>query len=287
MSNISLGLLAAWRILWRSGLFLIIWGFLIGPFIIPFSSELAKWEHTSPMEAQSYFDIVCVTTILAATWFMTGFIDHRPFLTIGLAFDHIVRDFLVGLAIGSIWLGVSVGTAWLLGWASPKAPIGFTWPVLAGAAIAMLFNVLTQELLLCGFIFQTIRRQSDVATAMIVSAILFASLHAGACNGVWLPAINVFAAGLLFCLAYIITGNLWLPISIHFAWDVLLGPVLGLTESGISNLGGGWKMFVVNGPSVFTGGTFGLEGGFIVTVTVSISIASMYLLQRQKIRALL
>lgn len=238
------------------------------------------------MEARLYSDIACAVTILVATWFITRFIDHRPFLTIGFASGHILKDSLVGLAVGSIWLGASIGTAWLLGWASPVAPVGFVWPVLAGSAIAMLFNVLTQELLLCGFIFQTIRRQSNAAIAMVVSAILFASLHAGAFKGEWLPVVNVFAAGLLFCLAYIITGNLWFPISIHFAWDVLLGPVLGLTESGISNLGGGWKIFVINGPQLFTGGTFGLEGGFIVTFTVFFSIVLMYLFQRQKIRTL-
>ena len=287
MSSIISGLYSIWRILWRSGLFILIWGFLLAPCFMPFVSGLAQWEKTSPIEARLYADIACAITILAATWFMTRFIDHRPFLTIGLAFDHIMRDSLFGVAVGSIWLGVSVGAARLLGWASFIVPIGFAWPILVGAAIAMLFNVLTQELLLCGFIFQTIRRQSNIVIAIVVSSILFVSLHAGAFKGEWLPVVNVFAAGLLFCLAYIITGNLWFPISIHFAWDVLLGPVLGLTESGKSNLGGGWKMFVVNGPPLFTGGTFGLEGGFIVTLTVFVGIVLMYLFQRQKIRTLL
>lgn len=287
MSSIVSGLNSIWRILWRSGLFLVIWAFILAPCIVPFGSGLARWQQTSPTTARLYADIVTAVTILAATWFMTRFIDHRPFLTIGLAFDHVGRDFVVGLVVGSVWLGVSVGTAWGAGWASPVVPIGFAWPALVGAAIAMLFNVVAQELLLCGFIFQTIRRQSNVVIAIGVSAVLFAGYHAGAFHGEWLPVVNVFAAGLLFCLAYVITNNLWLPISIHFAWDVLLGPVLGLTESGNSGLGGGWKMFDVKGPAIFTGGTFGLEGGLIVTLTVSIFIASMYLFQRQKIRTLL
>jgi hypothetical protein len=287
MSSIISGLYSIWRILWRSGLFILIWGFLLAPCFVLFGSGLVRWMQTSPIEARLYTDIACAVTILAATWFMTRFIDHRPFLTIGLAFGHIKRDFLGGLAVGSIWLGVSVGTAWGLGWASFIVPVGFAWQVLVGAATAMFFNVLTQELLLCGFIFQTIRRQSNIVIAIVVSALLFAGIHAGAYKGEWLPVVNVFAAGLLFCLAYSITGNLWFPISIHFAWDVLLGPVLGLTESGISDLGGSWKMIVLNGPPLFTGGTFGLEGGFIVTLTVFISIALMCLYQRQKIRTLL
>jgi membrane protease YdiL (CAAX protease family) len=287
ISNIISGFYSIWRILWRSGLFLFTWALILAPFFVLFGSRLAKWEQTSPIEARLYADIASAVTILAATWLMTRFIDHRPFLTIGFEFDHIIRDFLVGLAVGSIWLGVSVGIAWLFGWASPIVPIGFAWPVLVGTAISMLFIVLAQELLLCGFIFQTIRRQSNIIIAIVVSAILFAGYHAGAFKGEWLPVLNVFAAGLLFCLAYIMTGNLWFPISIHFAWDVLLGPVLGLTESGKSNLGGGWKMFTVNGPPLFTGGTIGLEGGLIVTLTIFVSIVLMYLFQRQKLRTLL
>ena len=151
----------------------------------------------------------------------------------------------------------------------------------------MFFNVIAQELLLCGFVFQTIRRNSNAIIAILVSAILFAGYHDGAFKDEWLPMVNVFAAGLLFCLAYIITGSLWLPIFIHFTWDVLLGPVLGLTESGRSDLGAGWKMFVVNGPPLFTGGKFGLEGGLVVTLTAFIIISLMYFSRRQKIQTLL
>ncbi len=276
MSRIISGLYTTWRIVWRLGLFFIAWGMMLAMFLVPFSSRLAKWQQTSPIETRLYYDITSAVTILAATWLMTRFIDHRPLLTIGLAFDHISRDIFAGLALGITWLVVSVGAAWALGWVLPLAPIGFSWSVLMGTSIAMLFNVFTQELLLCGFIFQTIQSKSNVIIAIIVSSILFSSYHAGAFNGGWLPVVNVFAAGLLFCLAYVVTGKLWFPISIHFVWNVLFGPVLGLTESGISNLGYGWKLFIIKGPSLFTGGTFGLEGGLIVTLTAFSIIAWMF-----------
>ena len=272
-----------WKILWRCGLFFIVWGILLVPFIVPFSSELVKWKQTSPIEVRLYSDSFSVLTILLATWLMTRFLDRRPFQTVGLAFDHILKYFLIGSVIGSIWLGGSVGIAWILGWAFPIQPIGFTWSFLVGATISMFFNVIAQELLLCGFIFQTIRRHTNAIIAIIASSILFAGYHAGAFKGEWLPMVNVFAAGLLFCLAYIIAGSLWFPIFIHFTWDALLGPVLGLTESGRSDLGAGWKMFVVNGPPLFTGGKFGLEGGLVVTLTAFITIILMYSFRRKNI----
>jgi membrane protease YdiL (CAAX protease family) len=214
---------------------------------------------------------------------MLRFIDHRPLKSIGFSFSHFFRDLSAGLVIGVAWIGVSIGFALLFGFILPVAPVGFSWYVLAGLSISMLFNVVTQELLLCGFILQTVRNQSNTVIAIIVSSFLFASYHAGAFKGEWLPVVNVFAAGVLFCIAYIITNNLWFPIFIHFAWDVLLGPVFGLTESGITNLGGGWKMFQLKGPSLFTGGSFGMEGGLIVTFTVILIISLLYYYHSKKI----
>jgi uncharacterized protein len=260
-----------------------VWGICLASVFVPFTSQIDQIQKNFPLHARLYGDSVSLITILFATWLLVRFLDRRPFVSIGFAGGHILKDILIGLSVGSIWLVVSLGIALSFGWASPTQPTGFNWLVLIEAAISMLLNVITQELLLCGFILQTIRSRSNVITAVIISALLFAGYHAGAFKGEWLPAVNVFAAGLIFCLAYIKTGNLWLPISIHFAWDVLLGPVLGLTESGRNDLGAGWKMFVVNGPPLFTGGKFGLEGGLIVTITALSIILISYRFQNHKI----
>jgi hypothetical protein len=158
--------------------------------------------------------------------------------------------------------------------------------MLLWVAIALLFNVLTQQLLLCGYIFQTIRTQTSLGVALVVSAALFSGYHASAFQGEWLPALNVFAAGLLFCLAYCLTGSLWFPISIHFAWNILLGPVLGLAVSGSGHFGSGIQVFVIQGPALFTGGAFGLEGGLVVTFTTVVGVvALLFLLQQREQKA--
>jgi membrane protease YdiL (CAAX protease family) len=282
MPGIILILRTTWKIVWRAGLFFIGWAALLALFFVPFGSRFGEWHQNSPFDAQLYSDIVTAVTIVVVTWLMTRFIDRRPFRTIGFTFNHIMRDFLIGTAVGSAWIAVSIGTVWLLGWGYPLLPVGFSLPALIIASTSMLFNVVTQELILCGFVFQTIRDKSNVIIAILVQSILFCALHAAALKGEILPAVNVFAAGLLFCLAYIMTDNLWFPISIHYAWDVLLGPVLGLTESGKNNLGGGWKMFFLNGPPLFTGGKFGLEGGLIVTISLFLIIPGMILISRHK-----
>ena len=64
----------------------------------------------------------------------------------------------------------------------------------------------------------------------------------------------------------------------------MLGPVLGATVSGSSQLGNGWRLLVVRGPDLLTGGGFGLEGGLVVTLTTVMGILSLALVRRGRSR---
>lgn len=259
----------------RLGLFVVAFGCTAGLAVAPLATVLADWAESFPRRAQLYGDVAVALGLLAATWVMTRFVDRRPFRTIGFAPGDVPRDVSAGLALGAVWLAASVGAAWALGWARPQAPTGFSAALVLLAAVSTLFNVLAQQLLVCGYILQTLRSAAGFPLAVVASAALFSLYHAGAFQGAWLPALNVFAAGVLFCLAYGLTGNLWLPWAIHFAWNLLLGPVLGLTVSGTGEMGLGWSLFAVEGPALFTGGGFGLEGGLVVTATTTILVLAL------------
>jgi hypothetical protein len=56
-----------------------------------------------------------------------------------------------------------------------------------------------------------------------------------------------------------------LPIAIHFTWNFLLGPFLGSAVSG-QDLANRWGLITLQGPALFTGGAFGLEGSLVVTI---------------------
>ena len=270
------------RILWRVALFFLVFGCAAGLAVVPFATALEGWAEAFPRRAQLYGDIAVALAILAATWVMTRFVDRRAFRTIGFALPGALRDVSAGLAVGAVWLAASVGGAWAAGWAQPAAPVGFSLVLLSVAATSALFNVLTQQLLLCGYIFQTIRSEAGFAVAVLLSAALFSVYHGAAFQGAWLAALNVFGAGVLFCLAYGATGNLWFPWAIHFAWNLALGPILGLTVSGTGEMGLGWSLFTVEGPELASGGAFGLEGGLVVTVTTALLVVALAWFRRRR-----
>ena len=271
-----------WAVLGRLALFILALACAVGVAVAPLAMFMSDWANENPRSVQLYSDVSGALAMLAATWLMTRFVDKRAFHTIGFSPQNVGRDLLLGLAAGAAWLVASIGLAMAAGWASFQDPEGLQGSLLALAAVSVLFNVVTQELLLCGYILQTIKARAGLPTAIVVSALLFSALHVAAFEGQWIPPLNVFLAGLVFCTAYGITGNLWLPIAIHFAWNLLLGPVFGLTVSGNDSLGLGWRSFEIEGPDLFTGGNFGLEGGLIVTITTAIFVVALSLFYRRK-----
>jgi len=270
-----------WTVTWKIVVFLMLWGILYAPLLVPVANKLQQTEQTTSPQTQLYFDTASAVTILVAAWGMTHFIDKRPFASLGFALQHIIRDVLVGIGIGAGMMLIAVAILWIAGWAKHQAVVGFSGSALALAALAMVANTITQEVLVRGYIQQTIQKSWGSTVAIILSAIIFTLLHAGAIKGGLLPVVNLFAAGVLLGLAYTTTGNLWLPIALHFVWNFFQGPVLGLTVSGQS-VNSGWQLLVLKGPVIFTGGAFGLEGGLVATLATVLGIVALLLFFRQE-----
>src|SRR3990172_9165834 len=88
---------------------------------------------------------------------------------------------------------------------------------------------------------------------------------ASALSGVAL--VNIALAGVAFALAMRISDSLWLPTAFHFVWNYLLGPVVGLPVSGLTEFSAG-AVAQVSGPPLWTGGAFGPEGGLAATLAM-------------------
>jgi len=83
-----------------------------------------------------------------------------------------------------------------------------------------------------------------------------------------LVGVNLFGAGVVLALAYMVSQNIWFPTVMHFAWNFAQGVLLSVPVSGIP-IQGALKL-ELNGtlPDWLTGGQFGFEGSPICTVTI-------------------
>jgi hypothetical protein len=78
--------------------------------------------------------------------------------------------------------------------------------------------------------------------------------------------------GVLFGVAYVLTGELALPIGLHFAWDFVQGFVLG--RSGEVPALGAFLVVAERDPAarLWTGFPFTIEGGLLGTAVLLLSL---------------
>jgi len=97
--------------------------------------------------------------------------------------------------------------------------------------------------------------------AVIVMATLFGLVHAGNPNASTLSVLGNALGGLMYAVAFLGSGRIWLPTGLHFAWNYFQGPVLGFPVSGL-DMGGLVQQHAV-GSDLLTGGSYGPEAGLV------------------------
>jgi hypothetical protein len=205
-----------------------------------------------------------VVAVVIALLVMALLVDKRPFSTLGLPFFGAAHGLIFGTIIGIVIFCVPLALLIVLGYATYAPAFSGFDPMLFGwLLLIMILNVIHQELLVRSYLFQEMWTKYSASAAVVFSTIVFVALHAQAIgqgvNGV-IAAVNIALASIMLGLAYLRTEALWLPIGIHFGWNAVQGPFLGINVTGQA-LGGDWHAFLFEGPDLWTGGSMGVEGG--------------------------
>ena len=111
--------------------------------------------------------------------------------------------------------------------------------------------------------------------AMVISGLIFGLAHLPNPNAtIWSAIAIAIEAGLLLGAAYKVSGTLWFPIGIHWAWNFTEGPLLGFNVSGTSYFGSLLNP-TIRGAKIFTGGDFGPETS-IITVILGLMLVALF-----------
>ena len=99
--------------------------------------------------------------------------------------------------------------------------------------------------------------------------------------------INLFLFGVFACIYAMQEGSLWGVFAIHSLWNWAQGNLFGLEVSGSKF--GATTLFNLKevGPDLLTGGAFGPEGGFAVTLVLIVGCVFVYYMATQKPRLVL
>jgi membrane protease YdiL (CAAX protease family) len=174
-----------------------------------------------------------------------------------LSLPGFVPEWAVGALIGAGLYAGCVLILMMLGMYRVEGlnPLSFMIPAIAMAVKSSVF----EELVFRGVLFRSVEQMAGSWIAIVISALVFGFLHllnpgstiAGA-------AYIAIEAGPLLAAAYLVTRRLWIAIGFHMAWNYVQSAVFSGVVSGGVTLPGLIQPRI-EGPSIFTGGSFGME----------------------------
>ncbi len=197
---------------------------------------------------------------------------------LGLAWSNTsLREFLIGIAAAALAAVVVIGGPLASGMARFERTPGVEHPIASVlfVSLVLLFGAAGEELLFHGYAFQLLIRSLGAFATILPAGIVFGFAHAGNLNANLLGLINTALWGILLGYAYYRSQALWLPIGMHFGWNVTL-PLFGVNLSGFTMGVTGYGLHW-NAGNLWSGGGYGPEGSLLTTLVV---VALFFAIQR-------
>lgn len=216
-------------------------------------------------------------------WLCGKYLEKLPFRTLGAAFaDRWLRNLVIGLVLGGLTFGLAAGLGVLSGGLSFRfnsdADTSAILSTLAVSFLIFLAGAAFEEALFRGYPLQTFTRSNLTWFGVLLTSLLFATVHNSNPAANILSWTNTFIAGIWFAAAYLKTRDLWFPFGLHLAWNWVQGPIFGIEVSGLTEIVKAPLMRETDtGPAWITGGDYGVEGGVITTIALIVSTAVIYI----------
>lgn len=247
--------------------------FILWAILIPISYFL-KIE--DPVLRRLWFEFTPFFLIVVITVMFARFVEKPP-LKIPW-FTNAGRNTLMGLGLGLGWLGLIVLVLWVCG------VIRFNGvnevPYLGVWVLSSLLNVIMQELLVRGYLYQLLKRNYSRMAALVATTALFTLLHGGAFEAGIIAVLNVLTMSVFVTLLLEYTGSLLAPTIVHFVWNTVGSIFLGavsLAEDYPHLLNCSFT-----GPEIVSGGIYKIEGSIVVLIAnVALSVLFFFLLRKK------
>lgn len=203
--------------------------------------------------------------VLIAAWAMAK-IERGSFGAYGLSRENAFgakfwQGTLIGFAAISVLLGaMQVAGGFRLAGTALHGTQSWEYAFLWAAVFVVV--ALFEEFFFRGYALFTLTTGIGFWPAAIVSSVAFGYVHHRNPGENWVGAFAAGLVGLLFCLLLRRTGNLWMPIGFHAAWDWGETYFYGVPDSGQIATGHLFNA-TFSGPQWLTGGTVGPEGSYL------------------------
>jgi membrane protease YdiL (CAAX protease family) len=241
-----------------------------------------------------YMQLLQLLAVLVGTWVCRRFLDKREWASFGLRLNReglldIGRGLLLGAALmaGIFLVELVMGWITVVGFAWQTRPLGelvesLFWRIV----VQMTVVAVTEEVILRGYLLPTLEEGVGLPWAVALSSSVFGLLHLfnptayGWAN--YVIPFTLTMAGVLLALAYLVRRTLWLPIALHFAWNVFEYDIFALI--GAAPKTARFLITEVTGPALWVGlpdSSFGPEVGLLGVLAVSVGIWILWRMYRR------
>jgi len=209
--------------------------------------------------------IICTVGLLVGA---AVYLDKRPLQGYGLEFDRRwISDLLAGFGIGGAIPTVAVLLGVVGGWITVDGT-GYSLTAVylrnLGLAIVIIMGIaVVEELVFRGYVLTNalegldlrwVSATTTIVAAWCVSALLFAFTHPAPAL---VAGLHFLSAGLLLGLAYLVSGQLGLPIGIHAGFNFVSGYIFPIASDPSVTI----ISISVSGPAWLTGQTGLIQTG--------------------------
>lgn len=179
--------------------------------------------------------------VIFSAWFCLKIFENNNLEKIGLhkearAKKEFFLGFIIAIAIMSFILLVEISFDWI-------DIIGFSWNYRDPSAIIASLYVyiihalsvsVMEEVFIRGYLFNKLERAFGSGFSLIMTSCIFGLLHlmnpTGRGWALFVIPVSLSLVGLLFGISYLYKRSLWIPIGLHFAWNLFQYNIFGLTN---------------------------------------------------------
>tara|TARA_R110000868_G_scaffold259361_13_gene517494 strand:- start:4589 stop:5527 length:939 start_codon:yes stop_codon:yes gene_type:complete len=252
------------------------------PVYIFFSYLVLSVGNSIPLNGFEY--VLTALMSLGIFWILFKVMDNRGSIKqAGISINKKwFAEFGLGSAIGLGAMSLIFFSEWTAG---DLKIIGFGWEGNGHAFWALPVVMFFVQMLCLGFYEELISRSYLITNfkegftntkinptkatlgAILASSIVFGLLHVANPNATIFALINILFAGVMLAIPYVVSGRLSYSVGLHFSWNFFQGGIFGFRVSGIPI-----RNSVIDiqqgGNHIWTGGSFGPEGGLIGLVLI-------------------
>lgn len=208
------------------------------------------------------------------------FVQKRKIRTLGFVKKDMLKEYGIGVLAGFLFFSACVLLSVLFGGikihgVSPEFSLGIFICYLLGYMI----QGMAEEVLCRGYFLSSYARRYPVYAAVLANSLFFACLHLLNSGITLLAFINLTLFGIFASLYFIRRGNIWGIGAFHSIWNLAQGNFYGIQVSGTPLGNSLLTTEMVEGKTLWNGGSFGMEGSLICTIVYVVGI--VFLLTRK------